>query len=511
MIIAGIGFFLTRFTVVLAIYEDPVRFYLAGVLPLVLGLGLAAFGVALTVADVEASTVRTMAIWCVTGAITMLILVVLTLLGSTTGDLPTLEAIRSRTYLSNFLIGGSVGGTLTGLYASRNRQQRNELRKQTNRLETLNRLLRHEVLNAVSVIKGYAGQDDKSEREAVILEHSEAIERTIDDVRHLSQWTGTTSATPSVNLESILTRSIDTIQDRYPDARISAPEIPGNVHVRATERLEDVFIELLENAVIHSDQETSRIEIGVSQQDSSLDITVEDNGPGLPESQQQLLESGDVEEFDNPRMGFGLNVARLLVESYQGAIDTSVDSDGTTITVSLPLAKGSAQSRPLPAEPTQVRPALPHLLITIAAAIIAGIFYGIAAEVLGSSVSAIGVFYGIAHPVIGWITHQFHSIVFGFVFAGLISVAPDRFRHRLRSHLLIGFTWALVLWFVAAGIISPIWLKLLGIEVPIPNLDDVLLISHISWGISLGILTAFGYRYLDQRAANSSNRFTPEE
>ena len=37
-VIAGVGFFLTRFTVTLAIYDDPVRFYLAGVVPLALGL-----------------------------------------------------------------------------------------------------------------------------------------------------------------------------------------------------------------------------------------------------------------------------------------------------------------------------------------------------------------------------------------------------------------------------------------------------------------------------------------
>lgn len=32
LVVAGIGFFLTRFTVTLA-FEDPVRFYLAGVVP----------------------------------------------------------------------------------------------------------------------------------------------------------------------------------------------------------------------------------------------------------------------------------------------------------------------------------------------------------------------------------------------------------------------------------------------------------------------------------------------
>lgn len=46
LVIAGTGFFLTRITVVLVL-DDPVRFYVAGIVPLL--LGLAALGVALTV------------------------------------------------------------------------------------------------------------------------------------------------------------------------------------------------------------------------------------------------------------------------------------------------------------------------------------------------------------------------------------------------------------------------------------------------------------------------------
>ena len=81
LVIAGIGFFLTRFTVSLAISGGPVQFLLSGIVPLALGLGLAAFGVALTVADVEARLVRTTAAWCVAGTGGMLVLVVLTILG----------------------------------------------------------------------------------------------------------------------------------------------------------------------------------------------------------------------------------------------------------------------------------------------------------------------------------------------------------------------------------------------------------------------------------------------
>lgn len=192
LVIAVIGFVLTRFTVTLAIYEDPLRFFLAGVVPLLLGLGLAAFGVALVVADVNQQLVRSTALWCVIGTSTMAALVVLTLLGSNAGGMPALPTIRSQTYLSNFLIGGALGGSLTGLYAARIRRQQSTLEAQANRLEVLHRILRHDVLNAVTVIRGYASMDNTDAPNAtdIIQRRADGIERTIEEVRYLT-WSAT--------------------------------------------------------------------------------------------------------------------------------------------------------------------------------------------------------------------------------------------------------------------------------------------------------------------------------
>ncbi|MFC7026667.1 hypothetical protein ACFQH8_02330 [Halomicroarcula sp. GCM10025710] len=152
LVVAGLGFFLTRFTVTLAAYDDPTSFVIAGIVPLVLGLALAAFGVALVVGEFERSFVRTVTLWCLAGTTAMFLLVVLTLLGST-GPGGFMSA-RSQAYLSNFLIGGSVGGALTGVYAANTERQRYELRQEANRSVMVNRLLRDEVLNALTVIRG---------------------------------------------------------------------------------------------------------------------------------------------------------------------------------------------------------------------------------------------------------------------------------------------------------------------------------------------------------------------
>jgi signal transduction histidine kinase len=511
LVIAGIGFFLTRFTVTLALYEYPFRFYLAGVLPLMLGLGLAAFGVALAVANVESSTVRTTAVWCVVGSGSMLVLVVLTLLGSTTGDVPAFGTVRSRTYLSNFLIGGSVGGTLTGLYAARTRRQRDELRQQTRRLEVLNRVLRHEVLNAVNVIRGYAAipDDDDPDAREIIREHAAAIERAIDEVKHLTESAGAgTEATPpaAIDLRRCLDASSDAVREIDPEARIAMESVPEDLTVLATERLDRVFAHLLENAIVHTTGDPPSVAVTVESSENTVRVSVRDDGPGLPERQRALLEAGEIQEFDDPDTGFGLNVVRLLVESYGGRIETDVD-DGTTITVILRrAAPRNTGFGPDPSRLTGVRPSIPHLLVTFGAALIAGVAYGIASELLGGSIAGIGVFYGTASPVVGWLTHEFHSVVFGFVFAGLISLAPPRYRNDVPAQVLIGVAWGIALWIVAAGIIAPLWLRVLAIPAPIPNLSFQLLVTHLVWGVSLGALTGWGYEHVAPWLARRSER-----
>lgn len=493
LLIAGVGFFLTRFTVTLALYEQPVRFIFAGVVPLSLGLGLAAFGVALAVAEVDPEFVRTTAIWCVIGAATMFILVVLTLLGSSAGGPIDLASVQSRAYLSNFLIGGSIGGTLTGLYSAGNRRHRDATQQQANRLQVLNRLLRHEVLNAVTVIQGYATERslDADEARTVIADQSADIERTIEAVNHLARDRHRRlSSSRVVELTPHIDRSVATIKERYPAATVTVETPATDLAVRAARGFDRALTQLLENAIVHGNDDTPIIEVTVDPTEVAIAVT--DTGPGLPDRQRRLLETGAIERFDDPSSGFGLNLVRLFVDDSNGRIETATGPDGATVTLVVPRPFEASLATPLPTRTGRVRPALPTLLVTLVAALLAGVAYGLASEWLGGSIAGIGVFYGTASPLVGWLTHEFHSVVFALVFTALVSVAPSRLREHSLGPVAIGLGWATVLWLVAASFIAPIWLRLLGIPAAIPNLDAVLFVSHLVWGVSLGLLTAWG-------------------
>jgi len=371
----------------------------------------------------------------------------------------------------------------------------------------LNGLLRHEVLNALTAIRGYASVEAGGNRESqrVIENRSDAIEETIEEVRYLTESAGMDGATVGpVDVGTHVEESVRTVRNRHPDASVRATLTGQDPTVLANSRLGYVFTHLVENAVVHTDGRAT-VDVSVATTNGDVRVRVSDDGPGLPESERRFLETGDLNSFENPGSGFGLYFVRFLVESYGGSIETDVGPGGTTVTVVLTQVDESGPG-PRTSSASGVRPSVSHLAVVVAAALAAGVGFGLASGLLGESVGIIGVLYGVQNVLVGWITHQFHSIVFGFVFAGLVTLAPRRYHDHVPAYVAIGTGFGVSLWFVAAGVVSPVWLQLLGIPAPLPNLTAVSLVAHLVWGATLGTLTALGYRYVVPRFERRGDR-----
>jgi ABC-type uncharacterized transport system permease subunit len=100
----------------------------------------------------------------------------------------------------------------------------------------------------------------------------------------------------------------------------------------------------------------------------------------------------------------------------------------------------------------------------------------------------IGSLYGVQTPSVGWITHLFHSAVFGLLFAALCATPPiDRFVSGPLRAGFVGIGWGTILWLVAAGLFMPVWLSLLGVPTRIPTLSLAGFVGHALWGVVLGV------------------------
>lgn len=484
LVIAIIGFAITRIFVAETLQvEESVMITLISVAPLISGLGLTIYGVALAFGPFSRVYVNKVTQWCVLGTAGMLSILLVTMSG------PILEygsnalfVDDTRLIIANVLLGGAVGGVIIGDRSASNQRHRQETRRQANRGQMLTRLLRHEVINAATIIRGYATnlRDDIGQPKTAILSEASRITETVDEVEKIA---ADPPRAEEIDLKKIVTEEVESIQAHYPAKQITVDLPTDSVAVDADDRVRIIIRELLENACEHG--EVSSIDVIVEIDNGIVSLRIIDDGPGLPSPQQALLESGSFPEYDDPGAGFGLQIVRILLSKYDAevSIETQAKTGGTTIEISLPrhgYSHGLQES---------ISIAFSNLLLSIVAGIVAGLAMGLYFAFLTDTLPVIGALYGVENLTVGWITHLFHSVVFALLFsAGMSYSALQWFEQRPIRTVGAAIAWGAILWLVAAGIIMPLWLRAIGESAIIPALSPPGLVSHLLWGLVLGVM-----------------------
>jgi hypothetical protein len=453
---------------------------LSGLFPLVIGLCLSVFGVALAVGTFSQAYVTTVARWCLIGTGSMVLVFLVTAIGADSsmgGLFDTSEKL-----VANVLLAGAVGGVLIGDRSARNRRQRREIRRQANRGIVLTRMLRDEVLNAVAVVNGYApfvsdAETPPTEAGDAIEEATEQIERTVEEVGAIAAESETRSLRPT-DLGDHLTQQVEAM--RPAEAEIRVGDLQESTLVRADDRVGIAISGLLRHATGNATGDAVQVTVSTTGVECLLEVAYP--GSPLDPEDRALLQSGDLPEYDDPTVGFDLQTAWLLVDRYGGRIDAENGSGETRITVSLPRAAPEGELE------SPIGASTDDLLRVSAAGLVAGVVMGLTLWGLGDGLAIIGALYGIESPVVGWITHLFHSVVFALLFVALTSWPP--LRDRTGSVLpvtALGVAWAVVLALVAAGVLMPVWIGAVGVgDLVFPNVTETGVLGHILWGFVLG-------------------------
>jgi signal transduction histidine kinase len=485
LVIAAVGYVLTRYTVIESLRPDAstVGFLLSEAPVLVAGFGLTAFGFGLAMSSRDAAEAAVVARWCLLGTGSMAAVVGLTYAAVWPVSPSTTEA----RLVANALVAGAVGGTLTGVRSVGLRRHRRDVSRQADRLTVLNRLLRHEVLNKVNVIGGYAsvggrGADDEGADDwAVVDRHADAIDDTIGVVGLLTE-----SGDPyPVSLRRHVEAAVETVRRDHPSATVEVDDVP-DVDVCGFDHLAVMFEHLIENAVVHGDG-SARVRVEAAGPDRPVRVRIVDDGPGLPAAQQRLVRDRVTPEADDPRSGFGLALARLMLDDVDGdlTVETPVaDGRGTALTVA--LRRGAPAERRFGVTPDRLERGA-------VAGLIAGLTMGLVTQFGAGQFGIIGALYGVENVAVGWISHLYHSVFFALLF--VTATAPwvrDGDGRRL-SALAVGY--GVALWLVAAGVVMPLWLRAVGLSAPVPNLQVPSLIAHLIWGVVFG----GGYAWLCRR------------
>jgi PAS domain S-box-containing protein len=220
-----------------------------------------------------------------------------------------------------------------------------ELEVRYTQLEFFDSLMRHDVLNALTVVRLTAellaedGPDETTRADAqLIVDWSDDIVALIGRIRSVvDALTDDEPTTGPVDVTAVLTREVERLRSAYPAATVTVAA-DGGTTVLAGDLLGEVLGNVVRNAIVHSDRPDPTVDVAVTRGDDTVAVVVADDGPGVPDDRKAaIFRRGETSHVKHSGSGFGLFFVDSTVSAYGGSVRVE-DNDprGARFVVELP-------------------------------------------------------------------------------------------------------------------------------------------------------------------------------
>lgn len=237
--------------------------------------------------------------------------------------------------LSTDIVGGDEAAVLVNI------EDKTQFVDLQNRVNLFGRVLRHNLRNDLNLVTGYAKQvadevdDEHASSLAMEIRHiAQDVMGISDTARRLENVLSGNTQLEDIQLDDVVTDLTTTYE-----SAATIKEDLDPVQVRAVPHLHWALDQLLANAVKHTDAEnpTIRVEVGTTVEDGKrwAEVSVADNGPGIPEEERTVLTEG-TETVLRHGSGLGLWLVYWIVEKSNGELQYSPNTPrGSIVTARL--------------------------------------------------------------------------------------------------------------------------------------------------------------------------------
>lgn len=207
-----------------------------------------------------------------------------------------------------------------------------DLKNLNETLEVLNKILRHDILNDLTVALNFCDlietkdEDIKEKVMKVLLKSVNLIQNSREIERALYEKLDMNN-TKLFDIESKILK----LKELYPEVNI---KFLDNCKIFTDESIIIVFDNIIRNAKIHGN--ANSIDISIKKIGKYCEVSFADNGIGIPDTIKDKIFNEGVSYGPNKGSGLGLYLAKKIVEKHGGEIKISDNKPkGTIITLKL--------------------------------------------------------------------------------------------------------------------------------------------------------------------------------
>jgi PAS domain S-box-containing protein len=213
-------------------------------------------------------------------------------------------------------------------------------RQHSRHLNVMQRVMRHNMRNDLGKVRGWTelmSEEPDAEKRA---EQFETVEPVLDKwdsmtekMKEIRQVLGSGDGGAARTASGPLIEDVASgIREEHDTATVLTGGTDGETPKVPT-TLRQAINELVENAV--ETKETATVEVAVRSEEDWVEISVADDGPGLPEMETAVLETGEEDPLNHGK-GLGLWMVRMIVTQAGGTVSVESTTDGTEVRLRVP-------------------------------------------------------------------------------------------------------------------------------------------------------------------------------
>ncbi len=209
---------------------------------------------------------------------------------------------------------------------SREKEERNQQIQYTkNHLKLINQIIRHDIINDISIIKGALKLYIETRDEKYLQAINKSVDNSIAIIKNMRKVEKQLEENENLQVVNV-SNLIDKIKAKYSDVEIN---VSGNANVLADDTLYSVFNNLIHNAVVHG--KSKKIDIKILKKTDKVEIHFIDYGIGIDETiKDKIFEKGFTMGKDI-HMGLGLYIVKQSLKNYSGQIEVKPNKPTGTI------------------------------------------------------------------------------------------------------------------------------------------------------------------------------------